>query len=296
MNRNTGSVPVRYRHADVDGMKVFYRETGPAAAPAILLLHGVPSSSRMYDALMRTIGNSYRMIAPDYIGFGNSDAPPPDKFTYTFENLAAVTLKLADVLGIQRYALFMQDYGGPVGMRMAIARPKAVRAMIFQNANVYEEGLGPIWETRRPFWADRAAHEAGVRQGVLALATVRNRHIGTDPDIEAYDPDLWLDELAYLHRPGIDAIQSELVYDYQNNLASYPKWQAWLREHKPPTLVVWGRHDQSFIVPGADAFKRDLACAKVVVLEAGHFAMDTRLDEVAAETTSFMKALPDGLR
>ncbi|WP_225141849.1 alpha/beta hydrolase [Bradyrhizobium sp. NBAIM14] len=295
MYRHSMSVPIRYRYATVEGLKVFYRVAGPASAPVILALHGVPSSSRMYDPFMRKLAPRYRLIAPDYIGFGNSDTPPPNKFTYTFDNLAAFTLKFADILGLRRFTLLMQDYGGPVGMRMATARPEAVRAMIFQNANVYDEGLGLVWETRRPFWSDRSAHEATVRQGALAPATVRNRHLGSDPNTEAYDPDLWMDELAYLHRPGIDAIQAELIYDYQNNLASYPTWQAWLREHKPPSLILWGRYDQSFIPPGADAFKRDLPDAKVVLLEGGHFVMDTCLDEVAEETEAFMRSLPEAL-
>ena len=239
---------------------------------------------------MRKLGDRYHLVAPDYPGFGNSDAPTPANFTYTFDHLAEVMAKFTDELGMNRYVLFMQDYGAPVGMRLAMARPAAVQATIFQNGNVYADGLGAVWETRKAFWADRAAHEEEVRKAHLSVATTRARHIGDDPDVEAYDPDLWMDEYAYLNRPGEADIQSDLIFDYQHNIAAYPVWQKWLRTHRLPALVVWGKHDLAFTVPGAEAFKRDLPHAKIVILDAGHFAMDTRLDDVATATDEFMRA------
>jgi len=281
---------IAYRSVTIDGVAIAYRETGRADQPAVLLLHGVPSSSRMYDGLMRKLGDRYHLIAPDYPGFGNSAAPAPADFRYTFDNLSKVMQKFTDVVGLRRYTLLMQDYGAPVGMRMAADRPCAILATIFQNGNVYEDGLGPVWAKRKPFWTDRAAHEAEVRAGHLALPGIRARHIGTDPNIEAYDPDLWMDEYAFLNRPGNAAIQSELIYDYQHNLAAYPAWQQWLRARQLPALVMWGKHDLAFTVPGAEAFKRDLPKAQVHTLDAGHFAMDTKLDEIAALTDRFLQA------
>jgi pimeloyl-ACP methyl ester carboxylesterase len=286
------SAPVAYRNVTVDGINIAYREAGDASKPALLLLHGVPSSSRMYDGLLRKLGDQYHLVAPDYPGFGNSEAPDPSRFAYTFDNLASVMQKFADVLGMQRYVLLMQDYGAPVGMRMVTERPDSVRALIFQNGNVYEEGLGPMWEKRKPFWADRAAHEKDVITAHQSVAVTKGRHVGTDPNVDAYDPDLWMDEYAYLNRPGQARIQADLIYDYQYNLAAYPRWQAWLKEHKRPTLVIWGKYDPAFIVPGANAFKRDNPAAEVHILDGGHFVMDTKLDDVANITSSFMRKLP----
>ncbi len=283
------AAPMTYGVATVDGMKIAFREIGDRSLPTILLLHGVPSSSRMYDALMRRLGASYHLIALDYPGFGNSDAPSPASFTYTFDHLAKVVERFTEAVGVDRYVLFMQDYGAPVGMRLAESRPGAVMGTIFQNGNLYADGLGPIWDKRKAFWDDRSKFEKDVRDAHLSLEVTRARHLGTDPNIQAYDPDLWVDEFAYLSREGQGDIQMELIYDYRTNLASYARWQAWLRSHRPPTLVVWGKHDTAFTVPGAYAFKRDLPDARVELLDAGHFAMDTRLEEVAVLVDSYMR-------
>lgn len=278
-----------YGSATVDGIKIAYREAGDKNSPTILLLHGVPSSSRMYDALIRKLGTRYHLIAPDYPGFGNSDAPSPASFAYTFDHLAKTIEGFADAVGVDRYVLFMQDYGAPVGMRIAESRPDAVMGTIFQNGNVYAEGLGPLWEKRKDYWDDRHKFEKEVREAHLSLSVTRARHLGTDPEVGSYDPDLWMDEFAYLNREGQGEIQTELIYDYRTNLASYARWQQWLRSHQPPTLVVWGKHDTAFTVPGAYAFKRDLPSARIAVLDAGHFAMDTRLEEVAGLVDKYMQ-------
>lgn len=283
------AAPVVYRNVTVDGVQIAYREAGSSDKPTMLLLHGVPSSSRMFDGLMRKLGDQYHLIAPDYPGFGNSEAPDAAQFAYNFGHLAQVVEKFTDTLGMRRYVLLMQDYGAPVGMRLAAARPEAIQGLIFQNGNVYEAGLGAVWAKRKPFWADRAAHEAEIVSAQQSLAVTRQRHLGTDPNIEAYDPDLWMDEYAYLNRPGQARIQADLIYDYQNNLALYPTWQQWLKAHQLPTLVVWGKYDPAFIVPGAEAFRNDNAAAEVHILDGGHFVMDTRLDEVADITRAFMR-------
>ncbi|QWW72615.1 alpha/beta hydrolase (plasmid) [Rhizobium sp. WYJ-E13] len=280
--------PVAYRSIVIDGVKIAYREAGDANKPTLLLLHGVPSSSRMYDGLMRMLGETYHLVALDYPGFGNSDAPYSFRYAYTFDHLAETTGMFTDALGLRNYVLFMQDYGAPVGMRLAAARALAVKGMIFQNGNVYEEGLAPMWDKRKAFWRDRSAHEATVRSTHLSLEATRARHLGSDPNVEAYNPDLWMDEFAYLNRPGQGEIQADLIYDYQTNIAAYPAWQEWLRENQLPTLVVWGRYDLAFTVDGAKAFRKDLPQATIEILDGGHFVMDTQLDEVAALTAGFM--------
>jgi pimeloyl-ACP methyl ester carboxylesterase len=280
-----------YRSVEIDGIRIAYREIGSRDKPTILLLHGVPSSSRMYDDLMKRLGNEYHLVAPDYPGFGNSDAPSPQAYSYTFDHLAETVVKLTDALKLDRYVLFMQDYGAPVGMRVATTRPGSIAGTIFQNGNLYEEGLGPMWEKRKAFWSNRYYHEAEVIKQHQSVAVTRARHIGTDPNVEGYNPDLWMDEYAYLNRPGQDRIQADLIFDYQNNIAAYPKWQAWLRKQKPATLVVWGKYDPAFTVAGAEAFSRDLPDAEIHVLDAGHFAMDTKPAEIAGFTRAFMTKL-----
>jgi pimeloyl-ACP methyl ester carboxylesterase len=279
---------MQYRQVTVDGVNIAYREIGDPSAPSVLLLHGVPSSSRMYDDLMKQLGNRFHLIAPDYPGFGNSAAPPPDKFVYTFDHLAKVIEHFTDAVGLKRYSLFMQDYGAPVGMRLAMARPQAVISMIFQNGNIYAEGLGKMWDSRKAYWADRNAYEAKFQDAHLSLDVTRQRHVGSDPDVTAYNPDLWQDEAAFLNRPGEGAIQMALIYDYRTNLDAYPAWQKWLREHQLPTLVVWGKHDLAFTVAGAEAFHRDLPNAEIAILDGGHFVMDTRLEDVANLTRKFL--------
>jgi pimeloyl-ACP methyl ester carboxylesterase len=184
----------------------------------------------------------------------------------------------------------MQDYGGPVGFRLAIAHPARVRALIVQNAVAHEDGLGPLWDTRRAFWADRPAHEAALRENFFSPAATRQRHVGTSPHPEAYDPDLWTDELAFLGRPGQHDIQTDLFYDYRTNVASYPAWQAWLQANQPPLLVVWGRYDPSFLAAEAEAYRRDVPPAEVHLLDAGHFALDEQPDQVAELTRQFLHA------
>ena len=288
---NGGTLFMAYRTVEIDGTKIAYREIGANDKPTILLLHGVPSSSRMYDDLMKRLGNEFHLVAPDYPGFGNSDAPSPQDYSYTFDHLAETIIKLTDSLKLDRYVLFMQDYGAPVGMRVATARPESVIGTIFQNGNVYEEGLGPMWEKRKAFWSNRSEFQAEVVKQHQSLTVTRARHLGTDPNIEAYNPDLWMDEYAYLSRPGQEQIQSELIFDYRNNIAAYPKWQSWLRENKPSTLVVWGKYDPAFTVAGAQAFIKDLPEADIHILDAGHFAMDTKVDEVANLTKAFLVKL-----
>ena len=283
---------VFYRTVKVDGLSIFYREAGPKDAPAILLLHGLPSSSRMYEPLFSRLADRYHLIAPDYPGFGHSDWPDPTQFAYTFDRFAEIMNHFAEAIALSRYTLYMQDYGGPVGFRMALSHPERINALIVQNAVAHDEGLGAIWKARRAFWADRAANEKQLRTNLLSLATTRTRHVGEDPNAERYDPDLWTDEFAFLNQPGQTAIQSDLFYDYRTNVNSYPKWQAWLREKQPRLLVIWGKFDPSFAPSEPEAYRRDVPNAQVHLLDAGHFALDTAADEIAALLSGFVEASP----
>ena len=193
-----------------------------------------------------------------------------------------------EALGLKRYALYLQDYGGPIGFRLALAHPQRITALIIQNAVAHEDGLGPLWQTRRDYWADRAPNEAALRQNFLSFAATRQRHVGSNPNIENLNPDLWSDEFAFLSRPGQADIQSNLFYDYGTNVASYPTWQTWLKEHHPPTLVVWGRYDPSFQVAEAEAYRRDVPSAEIHLLDAGHFALDDKPDEIAVLVRAFL--------
>jgi pimeloyl-ACP methyl ester carboxylesterase len=279
-----------YQTVQIDGLDIFYREAGPRDAPVVLLLHGFPSSSRMYETLLPLLADHYRLIAPDYPGFGHSSAPAPSEFRYTFDQLAHVIERFTEKLELTRYALFVQDYGGPVGFRLAQAHPERVSALIVQNAVAHIEGLGPLWEPRKAFWRDRAAHEEKVRANFLSFDATRLRHVGHSPRPERYDPDTWTDEFAFLSRPGQVDIQLELFYDYRTNVESYPLWQRYLREHRPPTLVLWGKHDASFMVDAATAYQRDVPDAEVHLLDAGHFALDEACDEIAAHMVRFLSA------
>jgi pimeloyl-ACP methyl ester carboxylesterase len=258
-----------YRTIQVDGLSIFYREAGPKDAPTLLLLHGLPSSSRMFDPLFAQLFDHFHLIAPDYPGFGHSDWPDPKKFGYTFDHIAEIMNHFTEALGLSRYTLYMQDYGGPVGFRMVLVHPDRIEALIVQNAVAHNEGLGAIWKTRRAFWADRAANEGALRANLLSLATTRTRHVGSDPNVERYAPDLWTDEFAFLSQPGQVDIQSDLFYDYRTNVDSYPKWPFDLSE--------------------PEAYRRDVPNAEVHIVDAGHFALDTRADEIAALVGQFMK-------
>jgi pimeloyl-ACP methyl ester carboxylesterase len=284
----------RYHSLKVDDLDIFYREAGPADAPVLLLLHGFPSSSRMFEPLLQRLSDRWRLIAPDYPGFGHSSAPAPAEFAYTFDHVADVMNRFVQALGTERYALVVQDYGGPVGFRMAMAHPERLEALIIQNAVAHDSGLGPLWQTRHAFWADRAVHEAALRENFLSLAATRARHLGKDPAIDRYDPDLWTDEFAFLNRPGQAEIQVELFYDYRTNVAAYPTWQQWLRRNQPRTLVLWGRHDASFQAQEADSYQADLPDAEIHLLDGGHFVMDTCADEAAQRIRAFLTRMTNG--
>jgi pimeloyl-ACP methyl ester carboxylesterase len=245
----------------------------------------------MFDPLLSRLADRYHLIAPDYPGFGHSDWPNPTQFAYTFVRFAEIMDHFAESLGLSRYTLYMQDYGGPVGFRMALAHPERIAALIVQNAVAHNEGLGELWKTRRAFWADRAAHESTLRANLLSLTAARARHLGSDPNVARYNPDLWTDEFAFLSQPGQAEIQSDLFYDYRTNVEAYPQWQAWMRETQPRLLVLWGKYDGSFELSEAERYRRDVPAAEIHLLDGGHFAMDSAADQVAELTRAFLALL-----
>jgi pimeloyl-ACP methyl ester carboxylesterase len=280
-----------YHRVQVDGVGIFYREAGPENAPTIVLLHGFPSSSREFDTLIPLLATKYHMIAPDYPGFGLSDAPSPTIYHYTFDHFAHTINDLLDKLKLTHYTFYLHDYGAPIGFRIILKHPNQLHALIIQNGNIYKAGLGTKWTKIAEYWADPNAH-AEVPDAFLSFEATKERHIIGTSQPDRYDPDTWISEYVGLSRPGQREIQEDLLYDYRTNVASYSKWQAWLRAHRPPTLVIWGKHDPSFISPGAEAFKQDLPNAEIHLLNAGHFALDEKTDEIAALILQFMAKHP----
>jgi len=241
----------------------------------------------MFDPLLARLSDCYHLVAPDYPGFGHSDWPDPKRFAYTFDHYAQIVNHFTEALGLLSFTLYMQDYGGPVGFRMALAYPNRIEGLIVQDAVAHNEGLGVNWKTRRLFWADRPANEVALRTNLLSLSTTRTRHVGDDPNVERYDPDLWTDEFYFLNQPGQAEIQSDLFYDYRTNVEAYPEWQAWMREKQPRLLVIWGKHDLSFDLGEPERYRKDVPGAQVHVIDAGHFALDTAADEIAALVRGF---------
>ncbi|MBY0447784.1 MAG: alpha/beta fold hydrolase [Hyphomonadaceae bacterium] len=272
-----------HRSAIINGLKIAYREAGDGAMPAIVLLHGFPSSSHMYRDLIPLLARDFHVIAPDYIGFGQSEAPAADRFAYTFDNLTAHIAALLDHLGIASYVLYMQDFGGPVGFRLFTQRPNAVKGFVIQNTNAYMEGVGDMpKQIFLPLWEKRDAKSETAARAFLAAETTRFQYVVGAKDESAISPDNWTIDQALLDRPGTDAYQLDLLEDYKSNVALYETWQAAFRAHQPRTLIAWGKHDPFFLQAGARAYLRDLPQATLVWLEAGHFVLDENAPQVAA--------------
>lgn len=280
---------VFYRTAQLEGLNLFYREAGPAGAPAVVLLHGFPSSSHMYRNLIPILATRYHVIAPDYPGFGYSDAPPADKFEYTFDRLALVIQTFLEQKGIEKYSIYIQDYGSPVGFRLATAHPERVQAIISQNGNAYDEGLSPFWaEYLQPYWKQRNAETEAKMRGLLSLDATKMQYLTGVRDPEQVSPDAWQHDQSLLDRAGNQDIQLDLFYDYRNNLALYPAWHEYLRTSRPPLLLVWGKNDQIFIEPGARAFLRDQPEAELNLLDTGHFALEEDAETIGKLMLDFL--------
>jgi pimeloyl-ACP methyl ester carboxylesterase len=275
---------ITYRTIAVDGTDVFYREGGDSAAQALLLLHGFPSSSAQYQSLMERLEDRYYVIAPDYPGFGQS---PSLKGTTTFDRLADAIDGFTSAIGLERFSLYMFDFGSPVGFRLATRHPERVQALVLQNGNAYEEGLGPGMQALKPYWQDRVANEAGIR-GFLQLGVTRSQYLDGVADATTVNPDLWELDQRYLELPGRDQVMLDLLFDYQNNVKLYPRWQEYLRANQPPALLPWGKNDQFFPPDGAHAYLRDLPDAELHLLDTGHFATATHHDELAELIADFL--------
>ena len=279
----------RYRSATIDGLDVFYREAGERSNPTLLLLHGFPSSSHMFRNLINALADSYHLVAPDHIGFGRSSMPTVHEFDYSFDALTAVTEKLITQLGLDRFAIYIHDYGAPIGLRIASAAPERITAIITQSGNAYLEGFTPFWDVLFAHAKDRAVNERGVREYLTQSKTYWQYTHGVPADrLDRIAPEAWLLDQAGLDRKGNDEVQLQLFWDYQFNLDGYPKFQEYFRTHQPPLLVTWGKNDEIFGAAGAEAFRRDLPDGEFHLLDAGHFALETHGDEISAYIRAFL--------
>lgn len=279
---------IRYRKRMIGPVEVFYREAGPVDAPTILLLHGFPTASHMFRDLIPQLADRYHVIAPDLPGFGQTKAPPRGEFEYGFDTLADVIEGFVDALGLQRYALYIFDYGAPVGLRLAMRRPERVSAIISQNGNAYLDGFSDEWGAWQAYWRDPSPANREACRASLAPDVIRDWQYGTGADPERLAPDGYELDIAYMARPGAEEIQLDLILDYRSNVELYPAFQDYFREHRPPLLAVWGRHDPAFIPAGAHAYRRDLPDAEIHLLDTGHFALETHGAEIADRIRDFL--------
>ena len=278
---------IHYRTADIDGLDIFYREAGPADAPVVLLLHGFPTSSHMYRNLIPALSDGYRVIAPDYPGFGQSASPAADDFPYSFEKFAEIIEKLTDKLKANRYALYVFDYGA-VGFRLAAKHPERVTALVVQNCNAYEEGIAGFWDPIKAYWKTGEPTEREANRWLTSANATHWQYTNGVKDVSLVSPDGPVSDQAGLDRPGNQEIQLDLFYNYRTNIVLYPEWQRYFREHRPPTLVIWGEHDEIFVKAGAAPYKRDNPDAEVHLLDTGHFALETHGAEIAVLMRDFL--------
>ncbi len=282
------AVEVRYQTVNIDGTDVFYREAGPKNAPVILLLHGFPTSSHMFRNLIPALADKYHVVAPDYPGYGHSSAPTRGTFSYTFERYFEVVDQLTDKLGLSKYALYVMDYGAPVGFRLAARYPDRVSALIIQNGNAYDEGLSPFWDPIKAYWKENSVEKREAIRWLTTIKATKWQYTEGFKDPSRVSPDAWTLDQALMDRPENAEIQLDLFYDYRTNPPLYPAWQEYFRNKKPATLIVWGKNDQIFPAAGAEAFKRDLPNAEFHLLDTGHFALESHGDEIAQLIRGFL--------
>ncbi|QDU74967.1 Haloalkane dehalogenase [Bremerella volcania] len=280
---------VRYRTVKVDGLDIFYREAGPKDAPTVLLLHGFPTSSHMFRELIPALADKYHVVAPDYPGFGYSSMPAVDEFNYTFDNLANVVEKFTEKVGLEKYTLYLMDYGAPVGFRLATKHPQRVDALIVQNGNAYDEGIdNDFWKPIKAYWQDRTKEQADGLRSLLTLEATKWQYTYGVRNVETISPDTWGHVQPLLDRQGNQEIQLALFYSYGSNPPLYPKWQQYLRDHQPPTLIVWGKNDAIFPAAGAHPYKRDLETLEFHLLDTGHFALEEDGAQIASLIREFL--------
>lgn len=279
---------IHYRTMEIEGVDVFYREAGPPDAPVVVLLHGFPSSSNMFRKLILALEQRYHVIAPDYPGFGHSEMPDRTKFRYSFAHFAELTDTLLTRLGAKHYALYVMDYGAPVGYRLAIEHPERVTALVVQNGNAYSDGLKEFWDPIKAYWTSGAQTHRDALRAATALESTRFQYTDGVKDISRVDPSAWLHDQALLDRPGNVEIQLDLFYDYRANVDLYPRFHDFFRQRQPPTLIVWGANDKIFPADGARAYLRDLPRAELHLLDTGHFALEDKGDEIAGVMLNFL--------
>jgi pimeloyl-ACP methyl ester carboxylesterase len=279
---------IRYQYSVVDGHKIFYREAGPKAAPAILLLHGFPTSSHMFRMLIPALADHYHVVAPDLPGFGFSDAPDRTQFRYTFDHLAQIIDQFTGTIGLGQYAIYVFDYGAPVGFRLALAHPERITAIVSQNGNAYEEGLSQGWNPIQTYWKEPTAEHRAALRDFLTPEAVKSQYVHGVQDATLIAPEAYALDSALLSRAGNDEIQLDLFLDYASNVALYPKFQEYFRMKHPPLLAVWGQNDPFFLPPGAKAFRRDNPAAEIHLYDTGHFALETHNKEIAAAIHDFL--------
>jgi pimeloyl-ACP methyl ester carboxylesterase len=297
MNPQEIAMPSTYRTASVDGLKVFYREDGDSKAPNVLLLHGFPTSSHMYRGLIPALADRYHVVAPDLPGFGFTDAPNRTGFKYSFNHLAEVIDRFTEVIGLSRYAIYVFDYGAPIGLRLAVRHPDRITAVVSQNGNAYLEGLSEGWNPIQAYWKVPSPENRAALRAFLKPESIQWQYAHGVPTPEVLSPDCWTLDSALLARPGNDEIQLDLFGDYQSNIELYPKFQEYIRSRHPPLLAVWGKNDPFFLPAGAEAFKRDSPDAEIHLLDAGHFALESRGPEIAAIIRDFFaRKLPKQAR
>ncbi len=279
---------VQYKTVEIQGVEIFYREAGPKDAPTILLLHGYPTSSHMFRNLIRDLSNEYHLLAPDYPGFGRSEQPPISEFDYSFENLSKVMEEFLEVLQIDRYSLYLMDYGAPIGFRIASKNPEKVQALIIQNGNAYDEGLREFWDPIKKYWNDYSIENGKALEGFHSPQGLKWQYTHGVQDTLKISPDNWQIDLRHLTRPENNKIQLALFYDYRTNVPLYPKWQAYLRDYQPPTLIVWGKNDYIFPAEGAYPYKKDLKNLEFHLIDTGHFALEEEGASIAQFIREFM--------
>jgi pimeloyl-ACP methyl ester carboxylesterase len=285
---NADALRTHHRTVAIDGVDVFYREAGPADAPVVVLLHGFPTSSHMFRNLIPALADRYHVIAPDYPGFGHSGTPDRARFSYSFARYAEVIDGLLTTLGAHRYALYVQDYGAPVGYRLALRHPERVTALIIQNGNAYDEGLKDFWKPIKAYWADGSKPRRDALRAGLTPAATRAQYLDGVRDPTRVSPDNWVHDQALLDRPGVDEIMLDLFRDYASNVELYPQFQAFFRARRPPALIVWGQNDIIFPADGAHPYRRDLPDAELHLLDTGHFALEDKGEQIAALMRDFL--------